>query len=73
MSRHLKSGTVEDMNDINKENILIFIGNVVRIYNKRGLNIETILLDPVEMANLVTKTSSRDDGLVDRLDISTDP
>ena len=29
MSRHLKSGTVEDMNDINKENILIFIGNAV--------------------------------------------
>ena len=46
MSRHIKFRTVEDMTDRTKENILRYISNVVRLYNKRGLKIETILADP---------------------------
>ena len=46
ISQHIKFGTVKDMTDRTKEIILIYIGNVVGLYNKRGFKIETILVEP---------------------------
>ena len=46
MSQHKRFGTVKEMNDRTKKNILRCIGNVVIFYNKRGIKIETLPAEP---------------------------
>ena len=41
-----KNGTVEDMTDRAEDDILICIGNIGILYDKRIFKIETILVDP---------------------------